>query len=276
MLLTVQAAAAQTPADPRDATPDLRLQVHLANGRIHSGFLAWETDHTGLRLETLYGEGRIVRRIDWEQVARVEIAGSTCTGAQLRQAWMRLHADAPPSPQRPGRSYGITGPTPDPRAAEPSAAQRNPVACLTIDASLGRWNANVESTGLLVRLMPLDASGQLTPVDGTLMVELVAGPAEPYSRIGYWQQAIRAGDFDSRGAECRLNFQAVHPEFAYLPVEHAAVHVRLTVPGQGTFEATQDGVCLRPHFTPVRDFLEITQPGRAPRFLPDERTGRRQ
>ena len=270
-------AASRSKADGAPSASLGPLAVHMESGRVYRGGLAPETDADGLRLETTFGEGRIVRRIDWKRVARVEIDGRTFSGDDLREAWRLLTLDAPPQPNQRERAYGVTGPT---AAAADEAPRSNPATCLTIDANLGRWTANVETSGLVLRIRPLDASGRIVPVVGTLMVELITGPLiplekQPFSRIGYWQQAVRAGDFDNLGAEYRLDFQAVHPEFSYWPVDHAAVHVRLTVPGQGTFEATQDGVCMRPHFTPVRNFLEANQPGGAPRFLPDERTGRR-
>jgi len=72
------------------------------------------------------------------------------------------------------------------------------------------------------------------------------------------------------GAVYRLPFQAVHPEFDTDWAAHGLVHVRLTVPGHGVFEASQEVVRIRA-FSPIRDELEMST-GR--RFFPIERTGR--
>jgi len=111
-------------------------------------------------------------------------------------------------------------------------------------------------------------------VRGTLEVELigrqtgVAKPPQPFARLGHWAQPVSVDDFGSRGAAYRLPFQGVHPEFQLAVAPHGAVHARLSVPGQGTFEATASTVRIRP-YSAVRDQW---QQATGYRFFPQETT----
>ena len=256
------------------------ITVQVASGRTFSGRLDLESDAWELRLQSEYGDGLIVRPIAWQRVLEVEIAGRSCSGDQLREALRTLHANQPqdrPPLAHPWRWYGVTGPVAEASQEAPSVAQSNAasIASLAVEAATARWDANVEIDGLAVRILPLDASGLMTPVDGTLEAELIgdqvgaARSDQPLQVIGHWQQAVHVGDFDSSGAPYRLKFQAVHPEFDRRWGTHAALHVRLSVPGQGVFEATQDFLRIRP-YSPVRDELEQTT---GHRYFPQERIG---
>jgi hypothetical protein len=146
---------------------------------------------------------------------------------------------------------------------------------------MARWDANVEIDGLAVRVLPLDEYGAVTPVDGTLEVELIAEPVAwgrplqfpppdtPPVSLGRWQQAVCVRDFGPSGAVYRLRYQGANPELERRWSNFAAVHVRLSVPGQGVFEATQDGVQIR-LVSPTRDQLEQST---GHRWFPQERTG---
>ncbi|MFH1923324.1 MAG: hypothetical protein ABIP48_25965, partial [Planctomycetota bacterium] len=77
-------------------------------------------------------------------------------------------------------------------------------------------------------------------------------------------------EFGLLGAKYRFPFQAVHPEFDLELAPYAAVHARLSVPGEGVFEATESDVRVRP-YSATRDHLQYTT---GQRFFPLERTGR--
>jgi hypothetical protein len=64
----------------------------------------------------------------------------------------------------------------------------------------------------------------------------------------------------------------LHPEFDsdWFASPYGLVHVRLVAPGHGTFDASQDGLRIRP-WAPSRDSLELKG---YPRFLPTEAVGR--
>ena len=147
---------------------------------------------------------------------------------------------------------------------------------LAIDASVGRWTDTAEADGLILVVYPLDAQGRIVPVQGTLEVDLtglrtsVTPPPQPFFQLGWWTRTVRPADFAADGAKCQLPFQAMHPEFDVKLAPHGALHVRLSVPGQGTFDATQTAVRIRPA-SPFRDDL---QRATGQRFLPQERVSR--
>ena len=109
---------------------------------------------------------------------------------------------------------------------------------------------------------------------GTLDVDLIAEHAgvvrlpDPFSRIGHWSQKVRPEDFGPYGAVYRLPFQDVNPEFSNHLGPHGAIHAILSVPGQDTFEATNDAR-IRP-YSLMRDRLLQTT---GHRFFSEETIG---
>jgi hypothetical protein len=124
-------------------------------------------------------------------------------------------------------------------------------------------------------VQPRDAAGELLPVSGTLVAELfgersgVVRHPQPFVSLGQWTRTLRPGDFGPRGAMLRLEFQNVHPEFVAELLPRGALHVRLSVPGQGTFEASDAMLRIRP-YSSVRDRMQLYT-GR--RFFPGENVG---
>jgi hypothetical protein len=166
-------------------------------------------------------------------------------------------------------------------AAFGSASDR--VVQLQLDASVANWDGDVEVDGLAVEVMPRAADGTVVPVAGTLEVELWGlqrrefwqaprSGGDTLELIERWTRAVRPEEVGPSGVRALLPFGAVHPELqANWPAWwYGLVHVRLSVPGQGVFEASRDGVRLRP-WSPVRDRLERAGAGR---ILPTERLGR--
>ena len=149
----------------------------------------------------------------------------------------------------------------------------------------------------MVRVYPLDADGAVVPVRGTLTVDLWAEVTpersgwdwrqEPFQNAGHWTEVVRPADFGGHrrgavvdGASYRLRFYpSFHPEFEHWMAWRGAVHACLAVPGQGTFEATDDMAIIRPWSTVREHLQQVTRHGYFPgyRYFPDERTddGRR-
>jgi hypothetical protein len=152
---------------------------------------------------------------------------------------------------------------------------------LEIHARIANWDADPEPDGLEVDLAPIDANGYLAPTDATAEATLVgvtgirrASPSgraraidDRFPILGRWAVNVRPEDFSSTGALVRLPFQAVDPhvaeEYRYL----GAVTVRLIVPGNGVFTATDDAVLLR-STSPLRSRHESIY---RTRTLPSER-----
>lgn len=255
------------------------VSVSLVDGRKWVGEVDARSDDRYLWLRFGDATTTFRRPIAWSQISAVQQDGRPTDVASLRAQATALPRPAPQpakaaAPPGPGtlRTWRIPGVS--------ARADVQPVATirsLDVDAYLANWDADVEVDGLMLNLAALDEDGAAAPVDGTLEVELVGERLPPYSlgnafpTLARWTVALNSAEGRSAGGyyRARLDFQAVHPDFQLWLPRYAMVHVRLSIPGQGTFEASRDGLSLR-GFTPVRDRLEAAS---GTRFLPNERTG---
>ncbi len=140
---------------------------------------------------------------------------------------------------------------------------------------MGKWGPGVDADGLVVEVSPLDEQGEIVPVQGTVEAELIGQGAGVnagggFATLGHWVESVWPGDFGYRGARCRLPFQAVQPEFDLRWAAKGMVHVRLSVPGEGVFEATDAVTRIRP----ASEFRDNYQETTGRRFFPNERTSR--
>lgn len=287
--IVVLATSRHCPAadDSRQPTsepvPAGAVSVSVASGRTFVGRIDLQTDGDLLWLRM--GDGPIVLRrpIEWDRVVRIHQGSRELSADDARRL---AHAEKRsvskpllPPPPVPARDW-TTAKTwlAAPPSASTSSAAGPTVASLQIDAELGHWTPTVESSGIAVCIHPTSADGTLLPVDGTLAVDLIAqrplsqgiGSSDGLDRIGRWTQTVRTSDFGPLGADYRFDFQANHPDFDYDLLAHAIVHARLIVPGQGTVEASQAMVRIRP-YSSVRDRL---QENTGSRFAPIEETNR--
>jgi len=263
-----------------DAVP---ITVELASGRSFTAALELRDDTEHLWLRWQKGRAVLLRPVRWERIVRAEVAGEALDRDELRRLVERIRADAPFEPEPAAKNAVIvmrgtsraSGSTPAPPPA-PEAPPVPRVRSLAVDAVAANWDGDVEADGLLLHVSPLDAQGRLVPVRGRLEVELIGQPdrlvlreGRPFERLGYWTHPLRPEDFGPYEAAVRLPFGRVHPEFDTDVAPLGAAHVRLSVPGQGTFESTASMVRIRP-YSAVRDRLQQTT---GHRFFPGERTG---
>jgi hypothetical protein len=278
-------------AQPGATTAVGQITVSVASGRVFNGEVDPQTDRDLLWLRV--GDGPIVvrRPIEWGRVVRVRQGEKELSPDELR-ALAQTSKDATnatllPAPPVPAEDWTMAKTWLTAPGAAPIGDRANPsagvvrvgspqVGSLQIDAELGHWTAGVETSGIVVCIHPTTADGSLMPVDGTLAVDLIGqtpasqGQGDGLSTLGRWTQAVRVADFGPLGAVYQFPFQAVHPDFDLELRAHGLVHARLIVPGQGTFEASQAMVRLRP-YSSVRDRL---QQNTGSRFAPIEQTDR--
>ena len=137
-------------------------------------------------------------------------------------------------------------------------ANNTQVCSISIDAFVGHWNRTVESSGMVLHLYPIDGIGRVIPVDGTLDVDLIADvpPGAPQGtslpRIARWTVRVCPEQFGPNGAVFKLPFQSFHPDFDLALGPYGAVHATLSIPGNGSYEATDAMVRIRP-YSAVRD-----------------------
>lgn len=256
------------------------VTITVADGRSFTAEIDSRSDAQRLWLRFGTGRTTIQRPIEWPAIVGVRMNGAESTVAELKRTIVAAEKPLPqpvaaqPAPPHGGlRLWRVPG-------AEMNAKSElaAPIRSLAVDVYLANWDADVESDGIVVNFAALDDFGDAVPIDGTLEVELIGERQPPYSRgngfpvLGRWTQAVAANDGASPSGyrRVRLPFQAYHPDYWNSLPWFALAHVRLVVPGQGTFEASIDAVRLR-GFTPVRDRIESAA---GTRFLPTEQTGR--
>ncbi len=277
--LTPLQALAQQPGDDDQES----IVVHLASGRAMTAKLDARTDTAQLWLRWESPRAELLRPIQWDRVVTAEIKGQEISGKQLFELVAQIRQEIPTQPVITPLDKTIV--MPGSPAAEaltatasyPSSEKKKtpPVRSLAIDAKPANWDNNVETDGMMICIAPRDDYGEVIPVRGTLDIELMAEHAGvvklpyPFSRIAHWSQMVRPEDFRPFGAVYRLPFQDVSPEFSRNLSPHGAIHATLSVPGQGTFEATDDAR-LRP-YSLIRDRLQQTT---GQRFFPEETIGR--
>ena len=281
----------------RGAEPE-QIVVRLTSGRTFTAAVDDRSDGDRLWLRFDRGGISVLRGVAWQNVERAWRGERALSASELQQAIDELRSarwksegagddsgraaepEANPLPERlaPERI------APERIAAERIAAERiaaRPVAAdlvrsIGIDAAIARWTGGAESDGVVLRVLPLGAEGQVIAASGTLEVDLFGDQygsptrGQDYRLLGHWTARLDAEQVTPEGAAIRLPFQAVSADLANDLGPFAVVHVRFTAPGHGTFDASTNPIRLRP-YNGVRDRLQQAQ---GTRFFPNERTNR--
>jgi hypothetical protein len=269
--------------------PLYATDVHLKNGSVRRGELDGSTDETVLRLRFGDPDAHIVFGIRWDDIAEIRHGGKVWGPEQfdeLRTRWTELVDDEnemPKSNQQP--SAELKQPTSSrplwesPRAPASDEPVDSRVRFIEVDAVAANWDASDDWDGIVLRVWPLNQSGSVVCVSGTLTAALTADKGyalgsdpngEPIQPIGHWIQAVRVSNYGTDGLVVRLPFQAVHPDLPtaagtdrwHVSRAHpdwsiannsGNVYVRFSVPGHGTFSATTPLPVRLRRFSPLRD-----------------------
>ncbi len=273
-LILLASGASRLPAQEPPPQP---LSVTLTSGRVFTGYIDAATGVERLVLRFTRGGASLRRPIAWDRITAAKLEGTAIEPADLRATAERLESKGPGAGNRGAGIGGREGEAPaEPRGANPH------VTSVTFDPRLANWDADVETDGLLIDVLPMDADGYLAAASGTIEVELFApqrrvfhhapqSGGDTLERVEHWTRSVQASDFDPSGVRLKLPFGAVHPEFDLDWLGVGLVHVKFIAPGHGVFEDSRDAVRIRP-FAPLRDQLEMNT-GR--RIVPTEGVGRR-
>lgn len=261
------------------------IRVELTDGRTLLARVDARTEETVLWLRSGTEKAAIVQPIAWEQVQRVALPGApqgeSVEPALFRQQVLQWRARqqasaADPQPQlrvirsplahRPlttGREeYTPTGHD----AAAPEAlatAEPDRICWVEVTAEPSNWDADVSADGLLLQLRPMTSRQTAAAVRGLIEVKLIGyrvhllGGAKPPETIDRWTVPVQSGHFDGYAYTFRLPYRRGFPEADTRWAPYGAVHVRLSVPGQGVFEATDSMLRIRAA-SPLRDRLETS------------------
>lgn len=264
-------------ANGADAVPVV-LNVTVVSGRLFVGQLDPRTDEQKLWLRFERGRASIQRPIDWTEVLEIRLGDEQLTRDRVRQLTGSAEAEravaAPSKAERPPAQEVIPPADSALKTAEPKELHPAQIRALSLQATPVNWDADVELDGLAVVIFPLDTNGDPAPVTGSLEVWLIGEMPPGYRgalnpQLGRWMVQVRPADFSSRGGVFTLPYQAAHPEFNSELGPFGAVHARLTVPGQGTFETT-----VTTRIRPSSGFRDRLQQSAGTRFLPGELHGR--
>jgi hypothetical protein len=298
LIIAIIAAATLTDARRTRAEAPQRISVELSSGRTFTGLVDPATDASKLVMRFEGLQTKLWRPIAWTQIVSAEVDGRNVTSDQLKTMAPELTGDASDEdaePDDPSPSSNLVDgdepavppvaqiPNTISNAAKPHEPENRRVHSLQIDASLGHWASGVESDGLLVRAVALDAWGHAVPIRGTLEVRLIGGRpsayrskythlrGDPFPQLGRWVRTLSAENGPGRYF-FELPFQAKHPDFDTWLASYALVHARLVVPGAGVFEDTEPLVRIR-EYSPLRDYRQQLT---GQRFFPQERVERTQ
>jgi len=262
-----------------------QIVVRLTSGRIFTAAVDDRSDGDRLWLRFDRGGISVLRGVSWQNVEHAWRDERALSASELQQAIDELRSvrgKTEGAGDNSGRSAEQeANPAPE-RLAPERIAMRTVTADLVrsiaIDAAIARWSGGVESDGVVLRVLPLGADGQVIAASGTLEVDLFGDQygsptrGQDYRLLGHWTARLDAKQVTPEGAAIRLPFQAVSADLANDLGPYAVVHVRFTAPGHGTFDASTNPVRLRP-YNGVRDRLQQAQ---GTRFFPNERTNRGQ
>lgn len=267
------------------------VTARLRSGRVVVGAVDARTNSQQLWLRRASTNFDLVSGFAWQEIVDGQIADVNLDSLQLRD-WAVDH-------KHPGRKFydlpasavdvpnaavmdGL-GPQACPQYAggsnsdSLSASVNEKLRSIAVQAHLAHWDKDAQSDGLRIFVSTLGIDGYSVPIDGqiefTLVVEreLING-GQSYARRPDFvirerrSQLVRRKDFIDGTAVYELNFSRFHPDFDPNVSLQGLLFARLSVPGQGVFEASDAQVFLREPSL-FRDQLQYFTPGR---YLPLE------
>ena len=244
------------------------ITVQLASGRQLTAEVDPKTDNATLWLRFTAAGATLLRPVDWSAVESIDADGEPVVQADVL-AGIETDAAETADDDLADGVITIRNESPAVRYTQQSAepiAHRSQATHIDFYTTLSNWDNDPQPDGLLLHLSLLDANFRPVAAAGSLQAELFAPlqrrfNAVPHGRgtsvlpLARWSEAVQAGDFRDGKAVIRLPFRAAKLTATELAASYGLVHVKFAVPGHGAFEASSDGVRIRP-FTPTRDLLE--------------------
>ena len=245
-----------------------QVAVQMRDGRELRGEVDVRTDQETLWLRTTAPSIVLRSAVAWEEVVQARRDGQTLSVEELRvlaptvktKLDDQFFADSKPAE---GRLRTAASTFPDEDAAQSS----HKVRVLRIDATVANWDRDVEPDGLRVVVAPVDALGEVVPVDGQISLKLIGQAQQTltsersrqrrlFPELGRWTLSVRKKDFTSWGATYDIPFRESNPTFDLAISPAALLHASLGVSGQGTFKASNAHIWLR-DLSAIRDELQL-------------------
>jgi hypothetical protein len=238
------------------------VTIELKDGRVLTGEVDARTDNVALWLRFASPSIVLCHSVAWDQIVGVRAGEQQPSPAEFRHLARRQATDLPQDffPRRPALP---PPPTEEPVAPVngrlyllPQVAREPRVTTLHIEAAAANWDADAETDGIELRLLPLSAKGEVIPVDGHLSVAVKArlhrtrrNNESPIQRLESWSQRVKSSDFDTWGAVYRLPAPALDDKQAPTFYTFGLAEAQLYAFPHGQFRADAP-VRLRP-FNPL-------------------------
>jgi hypothetical protein len=251
--------------------PAAEVVVRLQSGRSFTGFVDPKTDSETLwmRFEKS-GKIKIMRPVAWHRIVEIVAGGEVHDPDGFRDQVDQWTSTTNVYPQWGGDSTAAL-------QVRKSLDFHPHVTTIVAAARLAQWDNDARVDGLEVLLTPLDATGQMASVAGTVTLEFIVpravdreqSPRQHGVRFATIARAIHlvaATEYGPDGVVVRLPFRQNDPLANTDWANAGILHVRFVVPGSGVFRASVDDVRTRP-FSPIRDLHERAH---GHRYLPGE------
>ena len=269
--------------------PTSNVEVRLKSDRVRMGVPDASTDEKSLRLRSGQPDAFIVFGIPWDEIAEIREHNESWTPDRFGEFRKRL-TETIADPQQADLASDddpetpVSAPSTRPLWQAPTNGGRvessSPrVRHIEIEAVAANWDSDLAWDGIVLRVWPLDKFGRVVNVPGSLVVTLTAHrgfppgsdpSAEQIEPIGYWYRYVRPPDYGRDGVSLQLEYQYVHPERRnaadtdrwhvygahpdwFVFANSGDVHVRMSVPGHGTFTASTSLPVRLRRFSPLRD-----------------------
>lgn len=259
----------------QQALADVTIQT--TDGREIVGQVDERTDQNSLWIRQEREQIMLTTALKWSEIATASDGEVELPLEQLPDLLQELASEEPKGLLVRQTIYPDESLCPDCESREPDglATQRRAtrIRNVEVEAHLVNLDRDVEPDGLELVVAAIDENGYPVPVRGSLYVRLWGERIKPrgalvrYEQLQQWTQRVDRDDFIEDVASYLLRFRTVQPEFDLGLSPDALVHVKLSVFGQGSYEASVPVMVRK--FNPVRDRLQLT---RGERFFPNEST----
>jgi hypothetical protein len=239
------------------------LTIVLADGRSAAGQVDQATSADRLWLRRESNRVTLVSGFSWNEVIQGSVERRALFGDDVQTWALKNRTPAPTFRDLKA----------EPAAAVPETTRTvAPVATLVIEAVVAQWDNDSQTDGVRVFVSPLNAQGQIVPVQGQIEFTLVteteklsggqSGSLIPtFTELERKSFIVRPRHFTRGPAVYEIPFTGQHPEFVTTLAPQALLHARLGVPGRGVFEASTANVCIR-ECNRFRDQLQYYTPSR--------------
>ena len=294
LMTATLAAAVSVEADERSApSSPVIVTVTLVDDSTVTSVADAATDDQFLALRSST-PGILLRRfVPWQHIVRASVGEQVLTSDALKILLKKKKLDHGDSAWPDGNHSLTTTSNTEadevPFAALPAVApvteyqrQANArghrVATLEFTATAANWDSDVAFDGIQVVVRPLNAFGDVIPVDGYITLKLFGQKYFPVGSVRHhrqtdvfpalekWSHKVRKREFGLRGAVYQFPYRRTNPELVDDLSSIGLTYASLSVPGQGVFRAS-DGITALRDFSPYREWHEQLT---GTRFLPAE------